>query len=220
MAEMKSYYAIIPATVRYCEDLTANAKLMYGEITALSNEKGYCWANNYYFAKLYKVDKNTISRWVSSLVRNGFISLKIDKANGNSRKIYLSNAYIQKGVEVSTGMYRGYQQEDVEPIDDNVENNSTINSTPINKENSDALSFLKSNCPTRYADFYSKHIKPIKDIEKFELHFNATVEQEKLEYDHRVLFGRLTKYASSWRENAAKYSATEDVKPAYLRKIS
>lgn len=32
-----SYYAIIPATVRYLKVLKANEKLLYGEITSLSN---------------------------------------------------------------------------------------------------------------------------------------------------------------------------------------
>ena len=45
-----NYYAIIPAEVRYNEKLTANSKLLFGEITALTNKTGVCWANNKYFA--------------------------------------------------------------------------------------------------------------------------------------------------------------------------
>ena len=34
-----NYYAIIPANVRYDINLKPNEKLLYGEITALSNQK-------------------------------------------------------------------------------------------------------------------------------------------------------------------------------------
>ena len=73
-----SYYANIPANVRY-SDLKPNAKLLYGEITALSNKEGYCFATNRYFAELYGVTKNTVSLWVSQLNNKGFISVTLIK---------------------------------------------------------------------------------------------------------------------------------------------
>ena len=66
--EFPSYYAIIPATLRYDENIIPNAKLLYGEITCLSNKEGYCYATNSYFAKLYHVTNQAISRWIKSLV--------------------------------------------------------------------------------------------------------------------------------------------------------
>ncbi len=77
MQEQRSYFAIIPANVRYDKEISANAKLLYGEVTALCNEKGYCWASNNYFANLYNVEKRTISRWISELTNKGFLQIRI-----------------------------------------------------------------------------------------------------------------------------------------------
>jgi|TARA_R110001599_G_scaffold332514_1_gene548006 beta-lactamase class D len=80
-----NYYAIIPAEVRY-SDLKPNAKLLYGEITALSGKLGYCYATNNYFAELYGVSKNTISSWISDLKKLGFINVIIER-NSNKQII-------------------------------------------------------------------------------------------------------------------------------------
>lgn len=82
MNETPNYYAIIPANVRYA-DLKPNAKLLYGEITALSNKHGFCFASNKYFAELYKVNKNTISSWISDLKNFGFVTVKIERNVNN-----------------------------------------------------------------------------------------------------------------------------------------
>ena len=73
-----NYYAIIPAEVRY-SSLKPNAKLLYGEITALSGKLGYCYATNNYFADLYDVSKNTISSWISDLKKLGFINVIVER---------------------------------------------------------------------------------------------------------------------------------------------
>ena len=82
MKEKPTYYAIIPASVRY-SNLKPNAKLLYGEITALSNKLGFCYATNNYFANLYNVSKNTISNWLSDLKKLGFITIDLER---NSKK--------------------------------------------------------------------------------------------------------------------------------------
>ena len=88
MGEMlKSYYSIIPAEIRYDTDLTPNAKLLYGEITALCNEKGYCWATNEYFADLYKVSERTITEWIKLLQNKGYITTSLETKRYNDGTI-------------------------------------------------------------------------------------------------------------------------------------
>lgn len=74
-----NYYAIIPAIVRYDKNLKPSEKLMYGELSALSNKNGYCHAKNRYFANLYNVTNETISRWISNLEKHGYINIKIER---------------------------------------------------------------------------------------------------------------------------------------------
>lgn len=73
--EKKSYFAVIPANVRYDKNLKLLSRMLYGEITALCNEKGFCWANNRYFAELYDVSIQTISSSISQLKENGYITI-------------------------------------------------------------------------------------------------------------------------------------------------
>ena len=69
-----SFFAVIPATVRY-EKIPDGAKLLYGEISALCNKKGYCWAGNDHFAELYNVNERTVRNWLEALKEKGHISV-------------------------------------------------------------------------------------------------------------------------------------------------
>lgn len=143
MNDKPNYYAIIPAPVRYDKKLTCQAKLLYGEITALANKEGYCWANNIYFSKLYEVVPNTISRCVQELLRGRYIEIRMLK--DNTRHIFIkelkqddSEGGIIKNDETS-------QQLSVEGINKIVAHNNTINIFNNNNKDVDMLiTFLRT----------------------------------------------------------------------------
>ena len=90
--EQPNYYAIIPATVRYDTNLKYAEKLLYGEITALANKNGYCYAQNKYFADLYNVTAVSVSRWISHLQELGYIETEIIR--NENKEIVSINIYI------------------------------------------------------------------------------------------------------------------------------
>ena len=86
------YYAIIPADVRYDDRIPANAKLLYGEISALIGADGYCFASNQYFANLYGMTVETVARLLTKLEAAGHICRVIvrdDSGQIVARKLFL-----------------------------------------------------------------------------------------------------------------------------------
>ena len=102
--DKKSYYAIIPANVRYDEELPPNAKLLYGEITALCNQNGYCWASNEYFASLYKCEKRTVQLWLEKLKGRGYISVQLERKEGSKE---VEKRYIRLNVALDVKNFVG-----------------------------------------------------------------------------------------------------------------
>ena len=83
------YYAILPATIRYAEDLTELQKLLYAEITALAQANGYCYASNSYFANLYKKTSKRISSTIQDMAKKWYLEVRQNKEWWWSREIYL-----------------------------------------------------------------------------------------------------------------------------------
>ncbi len=138
----KSYYAVIPAFVRYDSELTPNAKLLYGEITALCNEKGYCFASNKYFADLYSVKTRSITDWISQLKDKGYIKLKL---------LYKENSKEVKSREIYITNFREVSQKNTPPI----ENNHQVNNIIYNNNNT------VNNKSKEYSDIVLKSFEPI-----------------------------------------------------------
>lgn len=87
-----NYYAILTAEVRYDSRLSSMEKLLYAELTALSNSRGFAFPSNEYLATLYGTSERSISRYIFNLQNFGYIRInEIKKGVGTVRKIYINN---------------------------------------------------------------------------------------------------------------------------------
>lgn len=122
MKTTPSYFAVIPANVRYDSRLSANEKLLYGEITALANKDGYCWASNAYFAELYGVTVSTVSEWISDLQRAGYVRVSVDRKAGNTRKIFITSGKAEDPLREKP---KTYSENPEDPSSGKAEDNNT-----------------------------------------------------------------------------------------------
>lgn len=124
--EKPNYYGILPADVRYDKNLKWAEKVLYSELTALANVKGYCYATNSYFAELYEVHKKTIGHWISHLAELGYIKVEVILKKGSceveERRIYIVRN--QKAPTLSTKERGGYLSDDTHPINQKMEENN------------------------------------------------------------------------------------------------
>lgn len=158
MTDKPSYYSILTADVRYDEKLNASEKLLFSEITALSNKHGYCTAGNGYFSKLYNVSDRSVTRWIRHLKELGYLKYvpiyKKDSKEVAERRLYpLTNSKDP----LDKNVYGG-RQKCPRPLDKNVEDNITsinnINTNNDIKENSN-----KSNSNNKDNFDYKKFIE-------------------------------------------------------------
>lgn len=150
-----NYYAVIPAEVRYNEKLTANSKLLYGEITALSNKKGMCWATNKYFADLYNVSEVSVSKWVSQLIDQALIRTQTN--HDGKREIYIIGIKEKfKGVQRKV---KGGVKEKFKP-NNNIHNNN-------NNTSNNSATFKKVS---EFSDFYINAYEHILNLFPEEFH--------------------------------------------------
>ncbi|EOV2572025.1 helix-turn-helix domain-containing protein [Enterococcus faecalis] len=209
MNEHRGYYAIIPAIVRYDNHLNGNAKLLYGELTALANEKGYCWATNQYFANLYNVSKRTIISWLKQLEERNYIKIQIFyKPNSkmvDRRHIYIlpypTNTEFYTPSEENFITYgKNHQEGDEEnfttPSEENFTENNTLNNNTKNNtkniysvEQSSTMSELfekvwktypKKTNKKKAKEQFLKKIKSDEDFERFKTGYKTYFKYIKL----------------------------------------
>lgn len=102
--EKPGFYAILPSPVRYDRRLSASEKVFFAEITALSDQCGYCYAGNGYFSELYDTSDRTVQRWVKHLQELGYVAVTNvrDGAAMQRRISPLSDAAHEEAPETET----------------------------------------------------------------------------------------------------------------------
>lgn len=72
-----AFWAVIPASVLFSEQLRPNAKLLYGVVTLLQESSGYCYASNRYLGNLFGLQPETITGLLNNLVGAGLIATDV-----------------------------------------------------------------------------------------------------------------------------------------------
>ena len=167
MENKKNYFAIIPAPVRYCKKLKANEKLMFGELTALTNEKGFCYASNDYFANLYGVSKTSVSKWISSLEKNKFIRVKMiyqkDTKQIKERRIYISTLLKKTSIPIEEKLNTPIEEKLKVNIYNNINNINNNNSTKFEKRQ---YSKITQKAFSHFANLFPEKYRPKTQLQK------------------------------------------------------
>ena len=173
--EKPNYFGILPANVRYDKNLKPMEKILYTEISSLTNKDGYCYATNSYFSKLYEVHKNTVGAWINNLEKQGYIKTvliyKKDTKEIIERRIYI-NQKIDTPINENVDTY---QQKDLEPINEKIDTpineNVEENNTSINNKINNIYLYKGEEFQKAFSDFKIMRIgkkeplsKPAEDL--------------------------------------------------------
>ena len=126
---MSNLYGILPASIRHDQNLQPAAKVLYAEITSITSLEGICVASNETLGDLYGVTPVTISLWLKSLKKAGYINISY-RNGSNDREIKLEPLK-----ENYKRPYKKFKGDPKQVYNDNIDiyNNNNNNNIYINK---------------------------------------------------------------------------------------
>ncbi len=195
-----TYYTTIPSVVRRAEDLSAQAKLVFGDIAGLAQKEGYCYASNEYIAVIADVTPRQVSRYVTELVKGGYLSRRVTE--NKVRELRILSPKVDNSGESDRQICR-------DPLDNSGKSdrqnclhiNKGLNNN-INKGEKDA-SFL--DLVTSY--FVGRGVSPV-DAEDMAHGFLAWHEENDTTHTG-VTPTKFKARANTWYQNAKKYGKIE-----------
>ena len=204
--EKPSFFSILTADVRYDPRLKkyADCKVLYSEITSLSNKNGYCHASNRYFAELYERPIPTISRWINILKECGYIKVVMIKEGKQikERHIYPLSTPINARVNTPTHKRKeGINTAVKTPINTDVkENNTSLNNTSINTNSaSHSNAQYVSRLEEEFEEVWSKY--PNKKGKRQAFNHYKAGRRKSTKHTNEYLLERLKKYLTYCQQN-------------------
>lgn len=99
---MPEHFYKIPDRILADENITYPEKILYGVVLRLSqNAEHRCFASNQYLADIMKCSKSSITKWLDSLERNGYIKRQLIYSKD---KNYIEKRYITPAVVLQGGI--------------------------------------------------------------------------------------------------------------------
>jgi len=111
------------------KSISSTAKILYGLISSLCNEKGYCWASNEWIGEKLNRSERQISEMVTELVAHELITSVVEKSN--KRFITLTGTW----KKTSTAIEKNFHDDRGKPLHNIIKNNIKEKLEPAAQEN-------------------------------------------------------------------------------------
>ncbi|WP_191835768.1 DnaD domain protein [Mammaliicoccus sciuri] len=144
--ETPNYYAILTAEIRYDNRLSSLEKLLCAEITALSGKYGYCFATNNYFADLYGISKDTVSKRINHIKNVGHLEVQL---------LYENKQVVGRKMKIKQLPFTPIDEKADTPIDEKIDtpidenvlgNNTRVNNIKSNRDDvQNSIDYINHN---------------------------------------------------------------------------
>lgn len=205
---MNSYLGVIPEELLRDDSLSANAKLLFAQITTTLEEDGSCTQSNIELAKSMSASDRAIRKWLEELKKNGYCEVVIE---GKKRKILIQNKaeqIFQGGTNVPGKVERMFRVAilylyNINNINNNTnKNNIKNNNVVVKKSKAKEFEEIVLNAYDHIVELFPKNFHP-KDAKKKEQWLSVI---DKMNRDDKVdprtlyILVKLIRKDSFWRD--------------------
>ena len=154
-------FAVIPMSILENKNLSSNAKLLYGEIMALSKKSGKCYATNEYLGNTLGLAKLSMPQLLKELSSVGLIMVSVDRSKRGTYRDITVSFFNETGHSGLTGEglvgQRG-QKRNRQSINKQIDKDLSTLSVERNKEIGELIDLFKSVNPS-YRTLFGRKVQ-------------------------------------------------------------